>query len=363
MAFSSRRPARGHKGTLTGEGDPPTTGAPSEPADRGGNSGGPSSAPMALEPLEEVLGRPMLDLWYRSGGWFPSVPKNPQPPPTDWEWLVRQEDTAIDAAWVPPFEGIRDLQIQRNEVLAVPLVFDFQCSKAADWEAWVDREFADKDFCGRLEQAGMLHSILVLRSSNMYQDTKALQQLIRRWCPSTHTFLFAHGELTVTLEDIENHWMLPILGDQDLAEIELSPEELKVEVALVDYIGRKNTSLGTQAARFTAWLDHFMREEDAPTHKDAFVAYWLSKCIFGEPSTYSIKPLYFHIAVKIVAGVCFPLAPLLLGQLYTQLDMLHAEYISNGRKPYEARNKFATTAAGVATRFGGFKKDVPAVYR
>jgi hypothetical protein len=135
-----------------------------------------------------------------------------------------------------------------------------------------------------------------------------------------------------------------------------------------------------------------MREEDAPTHKAAFVAYWLSKCIFGEPPTYSIKPLYFHIAVKIVAGVCFPLAPLLLGQLYTQLDMLHAEelvgmschmvatalnssvvhtflwehaseYISNGRKPYEARNKFATTAAGVATRFGGFKKDVPAVYR
>ncbi len=83
-------------------------------------------------------------------------------------------------------------------------------------------------------------------------DTEALQQLIRRWCPSIHTFFFAHGELTVTLEDTENHWMLPILGDLDPAEIELSPEELKVEATLVDYIGRKNTSLGTQAARFTA---------------------------------------------------------------------------------------------------------------
>jgi hypothetical protein len=55
----------------------------------------------------------------------------------------------------------------------------------------------------------------------------------------------------VTLEDIENHWLLPISGDQDPAEVELSPEELRIEAALADYIGRKNTSLGTQAARFT----------------------------------------------------------------------------------------------------------------
>ncbi len=240
-----------------------------------------------------MLGRPMLDPWYRSKERFPSILGNPQPPPTDWEWLVRKEDAVVDADWVPPFQEIRDLQIQRNEVLAVPLVFDFQCSRAADWEAWVDREFADEDFCGRLEQAGVLYSILVSRSSNMYRDIEALRQLIRRWCPSTHTFFFAHGELTVTLEDIENHWMLPILGDQAPVEIELSPEELKVEAALVDYIRRKNTSMGTQAARFKAWLDHFMWEEDAPIRRAAFMVYWLSKCVFGEPLTYSVKPFLF----------------------------------------------------------------------
>ena len=49
----------------------------------------------------------------------------------------------------------------------------------------------------------------------------------------------------MAFKDIENHWMLPILGDQDPTEIELSPEELKVEAVLVDYIGRKNISLGT----------------------------------------------------------------------------------------------------------------------
>ena len=36
--------------------------------------------------------------------------------------------------------------------------------------------------------------------------------------------------------------------------------------------------------------------------------------------------------------------------------------MANSRKPYEARNKFATMAAGVAAHLGGFQRDVPAVY-
>jgi hypothetical protein len=121
--------------------------------------------------------------------------------------------------------------------------------------------------------------------------------------------LFAHGELTVTLEDVENHWLLPILGDQGPVELELSPEESRIEAALVDYIGRKNIALGTQAARFNPWMEHFNRVDDASIRRAAFVAYWLSKCIFGEHPAYSIKPLYFSLAVKIAAGTCFPLAP------------------------------------------------------
>ncbi len=100
---------------------------------------------------------------------------------------------------------------------------------------------------------------------------------------------------------------------------------MKIEAALADYIGRKNVALGTQAARFKSWMEHFNRVDDAPIRRAAFVEYWLSKCIFGEHPPYSIKPLYFPLAVKIATGVCFPLAPLLLGQLYTQLDSLHAE--------------------------------------
>ena len=124
-----------------------------------------------------------------------------------------------------------------------------------------------------MEQAGVLHSILISRCSNMYRDTEALQQLVRRWCPSTHTFFFAHGELTITLKDVENHWLLPILGDRGPADLVLSPEELEIEAALADYIGRKNIALGTQAARFKPWMEHFNRDTDPLIRRAAFVTY------------------------------------------------------------------------------------------
>ena len=131
--------------------------------------------------------------------------------------------------------------------------------------------------------------------------------------------------------------------------------------------------------------------EDPLIRRAAFVAYWLSKCIFGEHPAYAIKPLYFPLVVRIAAGVCFPLAPLLLGQLYIQLDLLHAEelvgeschivatvfnssivhtflwehaleYITKGRKPYEAWKKFASMPEEVAAHVGNFQGDIPAMY-
>uniref|UniRef100_A0A2N9F1S3 Aminotransferase-like plant mobile domain-containing protein n=1 Tax=Fagus sylvatica TaxID=28930 RepID=A0A2N9F1S3_FAGSY len=391
MASSSRRSTRGRGGTFSGEGGPSTVGKGSA---RGSEDNGDSSDFVLGSPKShgDILARPTVDPWYRSGERFPSVPVSLQPPPADWEWLVIREDVAVDGVWALDFREIRDLQIQRNEMLAVPLVFDFQCSRAIEWADWIDSELADREFCDRLEQAGVLRSILISRCSNMYRDTESLRQLVRRWCPSTHTFFFAHGEMTVTLEDIENLWLLPILGDQDPAELELSPEESKIEAVLADYIGRKNIALGTQAARFNPWMEHFNRVEDPLIRRAAFVAYWLSKCVFGEHPAYAIKPLYFPLAVRIAARVCFPLAPLLLGQLYIQLDLLHAEelvgeschivatafnssivhtflwehaleYITKGRKPYEARKKFASMPEEVAAHVGDFQGDVPAVYR
>ena len=79
-----------------------------------------------------------------------------------------------DAVWVPPFQEILDLKIQRKDILAVPIKFDFQCLRASNWESWVDKELADEAFCALLEQAGVLQAILISRSSSMYRDTESL---------------------------------------------------------------------------------------------------------------------------------------------------------------------------------------------
>ena len=49
---------------------------------------------------------------------------------------------------------------------------------------------------------------------------------------STHTFFFSYGELTVTLEDVANQLLLPILGDSDPAALELSSEEEAIKAEL-----------------------------------------------------------------------------------------------------------------------------------
>uniref|UniRef100_A0A2N9GCD7 Aminotransferase-like plant mobile domain-containing protein n=1 Tax=Fagus sylvatica TaxID=28930 RepID=A0A2N9GCD7_FAGSY len=105
----------------------------------------------------------------------------------------------------------------------------------------------------------------------MFRDTEPLRQVLWRWCPTTHTFFFAWGELTLTLEDIENHWMLPILGEFAPSIIELSAEEEEIAVAL-----RRHSS-----TRVTGWPALFLHHEDVLVRRVAFIVYWL--CWLEDP--------------------------------------------------------------------------------
>jgi hypothetical protein len=148
----------------------------------------------------------------------------------------------------------------------MPIDFEFPCSASTDWTHWVGNEFLDADFCGLLEQASVAEAILLSQSCNIYRDTETLRQIIRRWCLSTHTFFFSCGEFTITLEDVDNHWMLPVLSDMDPSTIEMSNEEIRVEQALKD---RSNTKIG-------AWPLYFAKGTDNSIRRAAFIAYWLS---------------------------------------------------------------------------------------
>ena len=52
--------------------------------------------------------------------------------------------------------------------------------------------------------------------------------------------------------------------------------------------------------------------------------FWLCKFIFGFHPHYAVKPLYFRLAINISARVSLPLAPMFLGHLYVQLDILQS---------------------------------------
>ena len=111
----------------------------------------------------------------------------------------------------------------------------------------------------------------------------------------------------MTLEDVANQLLLPILGDVNLGALELSLEEEAVEAKL-----RKGMS---GSAKLSHWARSFSKAS-VIFHRVAFVTFWLYKFIFGSHSYYAIKPLYFRSAINIFVGVSLPLAPMFLGHLY-----------------------------------------------
>uniref|UniRef100_A0A2N9J8N8 Aminotransferase-like plant mobile domain-containing protein n=2 Tax=Fagus sylvatica TaxID=28930 RepID=A0A2N9J8N8_FAGSY len=338
-------------------------------------------SPVSEEDREDFV-FPLLDPWYDNGGNFPYIPSKVSLPPSNWEWMLRDQEATADQVWVPPLPSISDLRIQRGDMQPVPIDFEFPCSAAADWFHWVADEFLDVKFCALLERAGVAEAILLSRSCNMYRDTEMLRQILRRWCTSTHTFFFSWGELTITLEDVENHWLLPVLGDMDPFAVEMSEEETLVEQAL----------MARASTRINAWSVYFAKATEPAIRRAAFVAYWLCKCLFGDAPYYSMKPLYFRLAVKISFCHRFPLAAMFLGYLYLQLDSVCLDEIRGGSCHFittcfntsalqtflwerslnyqevgndnsQIREKFKNMSRHILSRYPDLRTNLPLVYR
>ena len=92
--------------------------------------------------------------------------------------------------------------------------------------------------------------------------------------------LFLVRELTVTLEDVANQLLLPILDDTNPAALELSPEEEAIEVEL-----RKRM---TGNAKLSYWVSSSFKFS-AAARRTAFIAFWLCKFVFGSHPHYAIN--------------------------------------------------------------------------
>ena len=115
-----------------------------------------------------------------------------------------------------------------------------------------------------LQGVDVLKAIVSSCSLSNYRDLFNLSYLVRRWCVATHTFFLSCGEITVTLADVANQILLPILGNVDSSEMELSLEEEAVEAKL------KKGMSGN--AKLSHWVGAFSKALDV-VYRVAFVAF------------------------------------------------------------------------------------------
>ena len=130
----------------------------------------------------------------------------------------------------------------------------------------MDKELSNTGFMGLLQRAGVLKAIVSSRCLSNYRDLFNLCHLVRRWCTTTHTFFFSCGEIIMTLEDMVNQLLLPILSDADPGALELSLKENAVEVEL------KKRRSGN--AKLSFWVSSTSKIS-VTTRRATFITFWL----------------------------------------------------------------------------------------
>ena len=89
----------------------------------------------------------------------------------------------------------------------------------------------------------------------------------------------------------------------------------------METFGGTFASWGGNRARFSFWIFEFRESEDVNARKAAFLALWMSKCVFNFDLVQFMKPFAFPLVV-LCRGVSLPLGALCLGTLYSELDRL-----------------------------------------
>ena len=125
---------------------------------------------------------------------------------------------------------------------------------------------------GHCKRVGVLKAIVLSRCLSNFRDLYNLRHLVRRWCTTTHTFFFSCGELTITLEDVANWLLLPILGNADPTTLEFSPEKEAIEPELKKRMARN--------AKLSYWVSSSSKFSIVAC-RAAFVAFGFASFFLG----------------------------------------------------------------------------------
>lgn len=124
------------------------------------------------------------------------------------------------------------------------------------------------------------------------------------------------GELTISLEDVVNTFLLPMFRDESPFNIQLLMEDLVVEKKLFKHFGGRIASPGGKPTRMRRWVKE-LSDEGKSVRQAEFTALWLSKFLFGEFLGYGIKSAFFPLVIRIAKGISYLLAPMFFGHLYS----------------------------------------------
>ena len=152
-----------------------------------------------------------------------------------------------------------------------------------------------------------------------------MRHLVCRWCPFLHIFFFSVGELIITFEDVVNNLLLLVLRNESPFNISLSDEDHEIEDKLFSHFGGRTASPSGKLARMGRWVMNLLQEKDKTIKRAGFLALWLSKFLFSEYPAYRVKSVFFPLTIKLARNAQYPLAPMFLGHVYSQLDLLHGE--------------------------------------
>ena len=138
--------------------------------------------------------------------------------------------------------------------------------------------------------------------------------------------------------------MLLGMGDVNPLELGLSNEESVIARKPLETFGGTSASSGGNRSKFSFWISDFTEFEDADIRRVAFLALWMSKCVFNSDTVQFMKPLTFPLAVVLCRGVSLPLGTLCLGTLYSKLDRLHSDELDEGKSGFVSHTKLTAEA-------------------
>ncbi|KAE9465282.1 hypothetical protein C3L33_02812, partial [Rhododendron williamsianum] len=159
-----------------------------------------------------------------------------------------------------------------------------------------------------------------------------LEHACSRWSIDTHSFAWVWGKSELSMEDVVILTPLSLRGASilDLAHLSREDRENARELRRLGKLAqfgpifttqgvRKSTAANAKKTSFASWIRYFFK--DLQPTKTAILGAARDFVTADSPS-----PAVFPLAVLLARGEPVALAPLFLGSLYRQLDLVHADF-------------------------------------